>query len=183
MASDMIKISNTTSENKPPWLLGELSEPTRTSLSGAPAGAVPGGSTVRHLDPSPPRLVAAARAVPLAGRVLLSWLAAIPRRLGDRLFAMNDAEAYWRSWQITRTHGGLGRRYRDPRFDTLAECPKCRGAGADRGPAVPALPGHGAGNTAARWASHGVRTAPPAERPEHHGQRGDGHEHGRAASA
>ena len=39
MASDMIKISNTTSENKPPWLLGELSEPTRTSLSGAPAGA------------------------------------------------------------------------------------------------------------------------------------------------
>jgi hypothetical protein len=66
----------------------------------------------------------------VAARVLLSWLAAIPRRLGDRLFAMNDAEAYWHSWQITRTHGGLGRRYRDPRFDTLAECPKCRGAGA-----------------------------------------------------
>ena len=43
---------------------------------------------------------------------------------------MNDAEAYWRNWQITRTQGGLGRRYRDPRFDTLAECPKCRGAGA-----------------------------------------------------
>ena len=43
---------------------------------------------------------------------------------------MNDAEAYWRDWQMTRTHGGLGRRYRDPRFDTLAECPKCRGAGA-----------------------------------------------------
>ena len=39
MASDMIKISNTTSENKPPWLLGEVSEPTRASLSGAPAGA------------------------------------------------------------------------------------------------------------------------------------------------
>ena len=39
---------------------------------------------------------------------------------------MNDAEAYWRDWQITRTHGGLGRRYRDPRFGTLAECPKCR---------------------------------------------------------
>ena len=39
MASDMIKISNTTSEYKPRWLLGDLSEPTRASLSGAAAGA------------------------------------------------------------------------------------------------------------------------------------------------
>jgi hypothetical protein len=72
--------------------------------------------------------------------VLLGWLAAIPHRLGDRLFAMNDAEAYWRNWQITRTYGGLGRRYRDPQFSTLAECPKCRGAGgtADR-PCPPCL--------------------------------------------
>ena len=46
----------------------------------------------------------------IVGRVLLSWLAAIPRRLGDRLFARNDTEAYWRDWQITRTHGGLARR-------------------------------------------------------------------------
>ena len=63
------------------------------------------------------------------GPVLLSWLVALPRRLGDRLFAMNDAEADWRDWQITRTHGGLGRRYRDPWFGTLAECPKCHGPG------------------------------------------------------
>ena len=69
------------------------------------------------------------RILAIVGRVLLSWLAAIPRRLGDRLFVMNDTEAYWRGWQITRTHGGLARRYRDPRFDTLAECPKCHGAG------------------------------------------------------
>ncbi len=61
--------------------------------------------------------------------MLLNWLAAIPRRLGDRLFVTNDTEAYWRDWQITKTHGGLARRYRDPRFDTLAECPKCHGAG------------------------------------------------------
>ena len=61
--------------------------------------------------------------------MLLSWLAAIPRRLGDRLFMMNDTEAYWRDWQIIKTHGGLARRYRDPRFDTLAGCPKCRGTG------------------------------------------------------
>ena len=133
MASDMIKISNTTSENKPPWLLGELSEPTRASLSGAPAGAAQAAaqSDTWTLRARAGRALAGAvRAIAVAARILLSWLAAIPRRLGDRLFAMNDAEAYWRDWQITRTHGGLGRRYRDPRFDTLAECPKCRGAGA-----------------------------------------------------
>ena len=72
--------------------------------------------------------------------MLLSWLAAIPRRLGDRLFVMNDTEAYWRGWQITKTRGGLARRYRDPRFDTLAECPKCYGAGVTADlPCVPCL--------------------------------------------
>ena len=133
MASDMIKISNTTSENKPPWLLGDLSEPTRASLSGAPAGAAQAAasSDTWTLRARARRALAGAvRALAVAARILLSCLAAIPRRLGDRLFAMNDAEAYWRDWQITRTHGGLGRRYRDPRFDTLAECPKCLGAGA-----------------------------------------------------
>ena len=56
-------------------------------------------------------------------------LAAIPRRLGDRLFVANDTEAYWRDWRITKKRGGLARRYRDPWFDMLAECPKCHGAG------------------------------------------------------
>jgi hypothetical protein len=69
-------------------------------------------------------------AVGLAAAVLLSWLAFIPRRLGDHLFAMNDTEAYWRGWQIAKVHGGLGRRYRDPRFDTLTGCLKCLGSGA-----------------------------------------------------
>jgi hypothetical protein len=128
----MIKISNSTSENKPPWLLGELSEPTRTSLSGAPAGAAQAAapSDTWTLRARAARALASGvRAMAAAVRILLSCLAAIPCRLGDRLFAMNDAEAYWSDWQMTRTHGGLGRRYRDPRFDTLAECQKCRGAG------------------------------------------------------
>jgi hypothetical protein len=123
----MIKITNATSENNPPWWPGEFSGPTRTSLPGAPAGAVPGAASSDTWTRLRRRLVTAGRAVPLAGRVLLSWLAALPRRLGDRLFAMNDAEAYWRSWRTTRTHGGLGRRYRDAQFDALAECPKCQG--------------------------------------------------------
>jgi len=50
--------------------------------------------------------------------VLLSWLAFGSRRLGDHLFTTNDAEACWHDWQITKVHGGLGRRYRDPLFDT-----------------------------------------------------------------
>ena len=61
--------------------------------------------------------------------VALDWLAYLLRRWGDRWFAMNDTEAYWRGWQITKTHGGLGRRYRDLRFDTLTACAQCAGAG------------------------------------------------------
>ena len=64
----------------------------------------------------------------LAG-VTLDWLAYFLRRRGDRWFAMNDTEAYWWGWQITKTHGGLGRRYRDTRFDTLTACARCAGAG------------------------------------------------------
>ena len=51
----------------------------------------------------------------------VDWLAYRLRRWGDRWFAMNDTEAYWRGWQITRTHAGLGRRYRDIRFDNRGE--------------------------------------------------------------
>ena len=70
----------------------------------------------------------------LAISVALDWLAYLLRpnlrqHFGDRWFAANDTEAYWRGWQITKTHAGLGRRYRDLRFDTLAACAQCAGAG------------------------------------------------------
>lgn len=58
------------------------------------------------------------------------WLAAISGRLTNRVFLMNDNEAFWRGWQVTRRQGGFGRAYRDPLFDTLTECARCRGAGA-----------------------------------------------------
>ena len=77
------------------------------------------------------------------GYTLLSWVAYALRRRGDRSFAMNDNEAYWRGWQITKTHGGLGRRYRDPRFDTLAACPRCAGTGVYSG--APCGPCQGTG--------------------------------------
>ena len=88
----------------------------------------------------------------LAAAVLLSWLAYIPRRLGDRLFSWNDTEAYWRGWQITKVHGGLGRRYRDLRFDALTACPQCQGGGSSARD-TPCLPCLGTGRVSAEGVS------------------------------
>ena len=104
----MINASNLTSKNKPPWLSAQPRRPA------AATGAATGSASGRRRSRS-----SRADRIPTLLTVLLSWLAAIPRRAGDRLFAMNDTEACWRNWQITRTHGGLGRRYRDPQFGTL----------------------------------------------------------------
>ena len=117
----MINISNFTSKNKPRWRPEGLVRPAQPPPPRAPDRAADATAQA-----SPGRL---GRILAGIGQVLLNWLAALPRRLGDRLFVTNDTEAYWRDWQIIKTHGGLARRYRDPRFDTLAECPKCHGAG------------------------------------------------------
>jgi hypothetical protein len=50
-------------------------------------------------------------------------------RLADRLHAAEDARAQRRGWQITRTSGGMGREYRDPRWDLIAACEDCGGEG------------------------------------------------------
>ncbi len=122
----MINISNSTSKNNPRWQPREPVAPGHPPRPRAPDQAAPDEGAGAAAQASPVRL---GRILAIVGRVLFSWLTAIPRRLGNRLFVMNDTEAYWRGWQITKTHGGLARRYRDPRFDTLAECPKCHGAG------------------------------------------------------
>jgi len=112
----VINTSNFTSINKPSWQLEAAARPRRPSGPGEPSR-----TAARHLRPAGTgirRLSAAAT----AGWIVLSWLAVLPGRLGDRLFAMNDTEAYWRDWQIAKTHGGLGRRYRDPSFDLPAGC-------------------------------------------------------------
>lgn len=117
----MIKTSNFTSKDNPQWPFGEPARPAQPPRPPQP-GAAAGDATGACPGRSRQILV-------IGGRVALSWLAAVPRRLGDRLFAINDTEAFWRGWQLTKTWGGLGRSYRDPCFGTLAECPKCRGAG------------------------------------------------------
>jgi hypothetical protein len=60
---------------------------------------------------------------------LVGWLARVLRNFGDRLFADADARARQHGWQVTRRNGGLSRRYRDPRFDSLVRCPSCAGTG------------------------------------------------------
>ena len=57
------------------------------------------------------------------------WLARLIKAAGDYLFAADDRAATHHGWQITARHSGLGRRYRDPRFDTLRACPRCNGSG------------------------------------------------------
>ncbi len=56
-------------------------------------------------------------------------LAAWIRALGEKLFRDDDARAIRHGWQIETRRGGLGRVYRDPRFDQLARCPDCGGSG------------------------------------------------------
>jgi hypothetical protein len=133
----MINVSNSTSKNNPLRLTAPPAGPTRPSgpaglaRAGArrPGQAATGIRGLRALASAGQILASAGRILAATGQIFLSWLAAFPGRLGDRLFAMNDTEAYWRDWQIIKTHGGLGRRCRDPRFDLLAACLTCRGAG------------------------------------------------------
>ncbi len=120
----MINITNFTSEDKSSWEPARPAQPT-----GPPGATATSHTTVAERAGARSLGTRIGDHLVILGGVLLSWPAAIARRLGDRLFAMNDTEAYWRDWQITKVHGGLRRRYRDPRFDTLAECAKCHGAG------------------------------------------------------
>ena len=55
-----------------------------------------------------------------------AWLTGLPRRAGRRLFTTNDSEASWHGWLVTETFCGLGRRYRDARFDALRTDPTLR---------------------------------------------------------
>jgi hypothetical protein len=57
-------------------------------------------------------------------------------QVGDLIFASSDEEASWRGWDIQARQAGLGRRYRDRRFDTLVPCLRCPGTGAEAGGAA-----------------------------------------------
>jgi len=54
-----------------------------------------------------------------------SWL----QRIGDRVFAEEDAYARAHGWRITERRGGLCREYRSPFFDRFSRCGACQGSG------------------------------------------------------
>ena len=85
--------------------------------------------SVQRDDRESPRLPGRIEGSPL--RQLAGWMANGLRAAGDRLYAAPDRQARAHGWQITVRRGGLGRGYRDPRFDMLVSCPDCHGAGAD----------------------------------------------------
>jgi len=146
----VINISNFTSKDNTPRL---PVQPARTMAAAGPPArtAAATGPPARTAASDRSFRAGLGRILVLGGQALLSWLGAVPQRLGDRLFAMNDTEAYWRGWQITKARGGLARSYRDPRFDTLAECARCRGTGVDGAGVtteVPCVPCLGTGRIA-----------------------------------
>lgn len=59
----------------------------------------------------------------------LSLLHKLAELIGTWLFAGDDSRAASHGWQILPGGGGLSRRYRDPRFDTLRACGRCAGRG------------------------------------------------------
>ena len=103
----MINISNYAGKGNPQWV--PTPRPPTVALVRDREGGRPAGGRARDV-------------LGLAVGMALDWLAYFLRRWGDRWFAMNDTEAQWRGWQITKALSGLGRHYRDTRFETLAAC-------------------------------------------------------------
>jgi hypothetical protein len=124
-------IGNATETPKVPeaayWLLSPVSGGWERPVSGL------GGSLVGRVT----------RAVCDACALGVALLIGLPRRVGVRLHATNDAEARWWHWQVTERSGGLDRQYRDGRFDALRHNPAMRrdGLGAELADQDPAPPG------------------------------------------
>jgi hypothetical protein len=82
------------------------------------------------------------------------WLGQLIRRWEDRIFATEDTAARARGWQLSHPPRGLGRIYRDPRWDLISAGEACGGDGGN--PVEPCLPCAGHGTVRRDWA-----TAPP----------------------
>ena len=59
----------------------------------------------------------------------LTWAKAACMIIGRRLHAVPDAIAARLDWEVTVTHWGLGREYRDRRFGAAVENPPPRAPG------------------------------------------------------
>jgi hypothetical protein len=98
----VINSTNVLGKHNPQWPASNAPETLRVPDLRA-TGAANAGDAIRR-----------------AAAIAVAWLAGLPRRIGRCLFYMNDLEARWRGWQVTETSGGLGRQYRDRRFDLIS---------------------------------------------------------------
>jgi hypothetical protein len=143
-ASDVFYGSNLYRKDNPRWVIGNATETPKvpeaaywllSPVSGAcecPVSGL-GGSLVGRVT----------RAVCDACALGVALLIGLPRRVGVRLHATNDAEARWWHWQVTERSRGLVRQYRDARFDVVRHNPAIRrdGLGAELADEDPAPPG------------------------------------------
>jgi hypothetical protein len=127
----MINVANQVGEDKPRWPKDNTRQPKGNTPETV---TVPGLYLTATAWGTIDRPRSFADAACAACTLTAAWLIGLPRRAGRRLFAMNDAEAGWRGWQVTETLGGPGRRYRDTRFDVLKTDPTVRSDQLD-GPA------------------------------------------------
>jgi hypothetical protein len=129
----VINGTNMLGKHNPRWPIGNATETIRVTDVGVPAPRVPEAPRTRLADQP---AGAVGNAFRTAAATAVAWLIGLPRRAGNRLFAMNDAEAGWRGWQVTEFAGGLGRRYRDARFDYVL----APGGGVAPGGRPPGIP-------------------------------------------
>ena len=113
----MVNGTNTLGKDNPRWPIGNATEQIKVPDSGS--SQAPRGSTVPGAGVSDLPVTAAPDGLRAATAAVVTWLTGLPRRAGQRLFAMNDAEARWRGWQVIELTGGLARQYRDARFHTM----------------------------------------------------------------
>jgi hypothetical protein len=138
--------SNLYRKDKPHWVIGNATETPKVPgvaywlLSPGPGS----GHWDRPVTGLGGGLVArVTRAVSDACGLGVALLVGLPRRVGVRLHATNDAEARWWHWEVTERCRGLVRQYRDARFDVLPHNPAIRrdGLGAELADPDPAPPG------------------------------------------
>ena len=113
----MVNGTDMLGRDNPRWPIGNATEQIKVPDSGS--SQAPRGSTVPGAGVSDRPVTAAPDGLRTAAAAVVTWLIGLPRRAGRRLFAMNDAEARWRGWQVAELTGGLARQYRDARFDTM----------------------------------------------------------------
>jgi hypothetical protein len=115
----VINGTNMLRKDNPRWPIGNAPETIKVPGLGVPP---PRGPAQDQRPAAMPAigLADAGGGIRRAAGLVAAWLAGLPRRAGRRLFAMNDLEAGWRGWQVIEIRGGLGRQYRDHRFDSLA---------------------------------------------------------------